>query len=180
MSRLIPLILIVAAVSIFFFYIDPAYTGSIQAAQTAIASDNQALAAAAAYTAKENQLAAARDQIPPGDLARLAQLLPPSVNNVETILDLNALAARSGLTLTAVDVSSDSSGNSTAAVGTVDQSLGFVDLSISATGTYQAFRTFLAGIESSERLLDVQALSVKGSTTGVYSYSMTLRLYWLK
>jgi hypothetical protein len=54
-----------------------------------------------------------------------------------------------------------------------------LDITVSATGTYAAFHTFLNGIESSLRQLDVVNVNVKDSTTGVYTYQMTIRLYWL-
>ena len=38
----------------------------------------------------------------------------------------------------------------------------------------------MAGIEKSLRLLDVQDLVVKGSDTGVYTYQMHIRFYWLR
>jgi hypothetical protein len=41
-------------------------------------------------------------------------------------------------------------------------------------------QTFLTGIEKSARLLDVQDILVTGSDTGVYTYQMTMRLYWLR
>ena len=51
---------------------------------------------------------------------------------------------------------------------------------LSAVGTYPSLKSFLAGVERSARLLDVQSLSVKGSETGVYTYEIKLRLYWLR
>ena len=64
--------------------------------KNSIASDNKALAAAITYATQQNELAAARNAIDPADLNRLVAFLPSSVDNVGLILDLNALAARSG------------------------------------------------------------------------------------
>ena len=58
--------------------------------------------------------------------------------------------------------------------------MGTIDLTLAATGTYEDLNTFLAGVELSARLLDMRELSVAGSDTGVYDYTMTLRLYWLR
>ena len=58
--------------------------------------------------------------------------------------------------------------------------MGQVDLTLSAVGTYGALKSFLGGVESSERILDVRQLSVKGSNTGVYTYDLLIRLYWLR
>jgi hypothetical protein len=178
MNRLLPLLFLFIAIGLFFGYVSPELGGPVKEAKARIAADDAALAAATAYTAKENQLAAARDQIPADDLARLAELLPASVNNVQTILDLDNLATRSGFPLAAINVVTG--GASTAQGVSTDQGLGSVDLSLSGSGSYSAFRTFLAGAERSERLLDLEALTITSSDSGVYNYTMTLRLYWLK
>ncbi len=49
-------------------------------------------------------------------------------------------------------------------------SVGSVDLSLSAVGTYGALQAFLLGIEKSARVLDVQNMLVTGSDTGIYNY----------
>ncbi len=181
-SRILPLFALFVSIGIFFGYIHPTWTGGIALTKAAIASDDQALAAASAYTAQQNTLIAARNAIDPTDLARLATFLPDSVDNVGIILDLNALAARSGLALSNVDVKSSSNSSNTAngALPVSANPVNSVDLSLSGSGTYTAFQAFLVGVEKSQRLLDVRDLVVKGSDTGIYTYQMTLRLYWLR
>lgn len=185
-SRIVPLFALLIAAGAFFAYVEPAWSGSIAATKAAIASDDQALAAASQYAAEQNQLAAARNAIDPASLARLSILLPDSVDNVRIILDLNTLAKQSGLSLSNIDVTSNvvASTQNKGAPGALPASgtspMGSIDLSLSATGTYAALQNFLAGVEKSERLLDVRDLVAKGSDTGVYRYQMTLRLYWLR
>ncbi len=182
MSRFLPFAALLIAIALFFGYVNPAYTGSIAAQEAQIASADNALTAAAAYSAKENQLAAARDQISTANLDRLTTFLPDSVNNVQSILDINALAARSGLSISSIDVGADTPSAAAAQKGLPIGSgpVGSITILVNATGTYSAFHSFLVGVESSVRLLDVSTLSVKGSDTGVYSYQITLRLYWLR
>jgi Tfp pilus assembly protein PilO len=175
------------SVGIFFAYVNPTWSGSITTTKLAIASNTEALAAAGQYRAREDELAAQRDSIDPANLARLAVFLPDSVDNVGLILDINALAARSGLALSNVDVAAN---KSAAAAPTTDPNIapstssdnavGSIDLSLSAIGTYTALHAFLVGIEKSARLLDVRDIAVTGSDTGVYTYKMTIRLYWLR
>ncbi len=183
-SRILSVLALILAAGIFFVYVNPTWTGSIAATKAAIVSDDQALAAASEYAAEQNQLAAARNAIDPADLARLDTFLPDSVDNVGLILDLNALAARSGLSLSNIDVLSNTSGPNATAPGALPAAgaspVGSVDLSLSAAGSYGALQAFLAGVERSERLLDMRDLVVKGSDTGVYTYHLTLRLYWLR
>ncbi len=184
-DRIIPLISLLVAGGIIFAYVGPTWNGSIAATKEAIALDDQALAAAKQYAAQQNALASSRNAIDPADLTRLNAFMPDSVDNVGLILDLNALAARSGLSLANIDVVSGSAGGSQTsaqqgipAVGA--SPVGSVDISLSAIGAYGALQTFLVGIERSARLLDVRDIMVKGSDTGVYTYQMVLRLYWLR
>lgn len=190
-GRLLPFIALVLAIGIFFGYINPTWTGPVAATKLAISNDTDALNAAQQYTQRENQLAAKRDSIDPANLTRLSTLIPDAVDDVGLILDINALAARSGMLLSNIDVASSATGasGSTASSdtssggvpgGAATNPIGSVDLSLSAVGTYAAMQTFLTGIEKSARLLDVQDILVTGSDTGVYTYQMTMRLYWLR
>jgi len=177
-SRVLPVLALFLAVGTFFVYVNPLWNGKVAELKRGIASDNQALAAAADYTKRQNELAAERDAIDPADLTRLETLLPDSVDNVGLILDLNALAARSGLSLSNIDVANSAQG--TAAQDTASDPVGAVDLSVTAIGTYGGLKEFLDGVEHSARILDIEDLAVKGSQTGVYNYQMTIRLYWLR
>lgn len=183
-SRILPVLALLISVGVFFIYINPAWTGTIAETKAAIAADNKALDAAKEYTAEQNQLAAARDAIDPSNLSALTTFLPTAVDNVGLTLDLDALAARSGLSVSNIDVitnDSNSSSKSNGALPSAGQNpVGSVDLSFSALGTFSALQTFLEGIEKSQRLLDVHDLTVTGSDTGVYAYKMTIRLYWLR
>ncbi len=180
-SRILPIFALVAAIAIFFGYVNPQWNGAIASTKASIVSDNQALTAASDYVARKNELASKRNAIDPTDLARLKTFLPDSVDNVGMILDLNALAARSGLSLSNVDVSAGPKTGSTGLGTKVGEGpVGSVELSLSALGTYDSFKRFLSGVENSTRLLDVRDLTISGSNTSVYTYKMSIRLYWLR
>jgi hypothetical protein len=183
-SRVLPLIALAAAIGIFFAYVNPTWSGPVAAARDAIALDDSALAAAKEYAARQNELSAERANIDPESLERIMTLLPDSVDNVGLILDVNALAARSGISLSNIDVATADGGAKSGAQGALPiataNPIGSINLSLTALGTFAAFQTFMDGIERSARLLDVQDIVVKGSDTGVYTYQVTLRLYWLR
>ena len=181
-SRVLPIFALLIAIAIFFAYVSPTWYGSIAAAKAAIANDNQALATADEYKAKQNELASARNIIDSADLTRLNIFLPDSVDNVGLILNLNALAARSGLALSNVDVTTNTAAADAAgAAGTVATNpVSSVEMSLSAIGTYVALQDFLRSVEKSERLIDVENITIGGSDTSVYTYQMKLRIYWLK
>jgi Tfp pilus assembly protein PilO len=176
-SRILPFLSILASIGIFFAYVNPLWTGPIADSKAAIAENDRALKAAADYVKRQNELAAQRSAIDPVALARLETFLPDSVNNVGVILDINALAERSGIALSSIDVAEGSGQGQ----GEVAQSpIGTIDMVLTAKGTYDALQSFLAGVESSARLLDERELTVSGSATGVYEYQMIIRLYWLR
>lgn len=188
-SRILPAVAFAAALGIFFLYVNPMWTGTIATANASIAADDQALLAARQYSAQQNQLAAARDAIDPANLKAINTFLPDSVDNVGLILDLNALAARSGLSVSNIDVASasaDSGASSAPSAGmgalpaAPANAVNSVNLNLAAVGTLAAFQNFLIGVEKSARILDISDIVVKGSDTGVYSYQMVIRLYWLR
>ncbi|MDO8566855.1 MAG: hypothetical protein Q7R58_01740 [bacterium] len=185
-SRILPALALMLAVGIFFVYVKPTWSGPLKETKEAIANIEKALIAADEYKKRQNELASARNAIDPENLDRLSVFLPDSVDNVGLILDINALAARSGLALADIDVvMNDKNVTSGAPASGAPQAargnpVGSVNLSLSAVGTYSALQAFLTGIEKSARLLDVQDITVKGSDTGVYNYQMAIRLYWLR
>lgn len=200
MTRLTPVVAVLVAILLTLFYTRPLYMGEVTETRAKIASYDAALAAAERFNQKEAELTAARAAISEESLERLAAFLPDGVDNVQLILDMDALAARSGVTLSDFDIVSQDTGStgaspaqsSAAGAAPVDTGIGglalaadagpvdSVDLTLSAAGSYSAFRTFLGGLEQSLRPLDVINLSVEESNTGVYTYDMTIRIYWLR
>lgn len=204
MSRALPFLALVLAALTFFGYIRPLWTGDIAALKAEIASDEAALAAADAFAKQEKALLQERAKISGENLARLSTFLPDYVDNVQIILDLNALTAESGLVLSglSIDDSASQSEASTASATTPQtpapmsgaqagpagivvaptaktKAPGHIDLHLTVSGTYAALQTFLQNLEHSRRLLDVRKLSIKGSDTGAYKHELVVRLYWL-
>ena len=186
MNRFFPIFLILVAIGIVFGYVYPTYTGAITAAQQQISSYDAALSAASAFSQKENDLLAKRNAISATDLTRLQTYLPDGVDNIQLIVDLDALAAKYGVVLSGFSIQHNTAGSSNgAASSTVPTALqstnvtDSLDLSVSATGTYDAFQSFLTAAEQSVRPLDITQLSLKYSSTGVYTYTITFRIYWL-
>lgn len=183
MSRIIPVVLILIAVGLFFGYINPTYGENVRALQGEIRSYDAALAAAEVFREKEAQLLLERNGISAEGLARVESFLPDGVDNVQLILDLNALASRSGIALSDFDITESQDTQSTSAGGLPlesEDAVESLDLSVSARGSYTSFKTFLEGAEWSLRPLDLVKLEIQDSQTGVYTYLMTFRIYWLR
>lgn len=175
-SRLPAVAGIVLAFIVFFAYVSPTYNGSIKDLRGRIEKQESALDAAKSFEERQNQLSAEMAAIPPTNLERLETLLPDSVDNIKVIVDLTALTSKTGVQLASIDapppVKSVTPGDG--------EILGKLPLKLSVVGSYDAFQTFLGSIEHASRLLDVSSISVLGSDTGVYTYDLSIDLYWLR
>jgi Tfp pilus assembly protein PilO len=182
-GRILPIILILIAIGLFAGYINPVYSTKITPLKAEIHQYDSTLAAANDFNRKEAELARERNSIPNESIQRLETYLPDGVDNVQLILDLNALAAKSGMQLSNFDIKSSVSAPNASGGALPLQSGGkamdSLDLTVKATGSYGAFRTFLAGLEQSLRPMDIVQMSLADSQTGVYTYNITFRIYWL-
>lgn len=205
-QRLFPIVLILVAIGLFFTYTHPTWSGPIAESKGIITSYDSALAAAKEFQRKEAQLAEDRAALPTEGLQRLEALLPDNVNNIQLILDLDALAARAGVQLSDFSITESNSASDTqqgagnlnaggAGSGASDPVMGgtggglqlestspvdSLEITVTAVGSYSAFRSFLESAEKSLRLLDVVGLSVSSEETGAYTYDITFRIYWLR
>jgi len=185
MQKLIPAVLVLIAIGIFFVFTSPTYTGPVAEAKLEIKSLDSALAAAQEFSTQERNLKEERAALPVEGLERLNAFLPDNVNNIQLILDLDALAARSGVRLSNFDIGEQASGEEeevqegNLVLDSTDP-VGHIDITVTAEGTYSSFRSFLEATEQSLRLLDLVGINIKSEPTGVYTYDMTFRIYWLQ
>ncbi|MGB4076778.1 MAG: hypothetical protein WBK28_03685 [Minisyncoccia bacterium] len=180
-GRFFPFVFILIAIGLFFGYVNPTYSGNVQALRTEIRGYDAALSAARQFDDKRQGLMEEQGKIPEDDIERIEAFLPDGVDNVQLIVDLNALAERTGVELSDFDVASpDAKEDEGIDVLESQEAYESLEISLTAVGTYGAFKVFLGGIERSLRPLDLVALSVEDSQTGVYTYTMTFRIYWLR
>lgn len=181
-----------AALGVFFFYTKPTYA-TVGDLQAQIAQYQEALDKAAQLQALKQKLLARDNSFNPTDLARLQTMLPDHVDNIGLILELDNLASRYGMALENVDVAkaqSDTGKQSAAAtIGASAQKYDSLTLHFATYGTYDNFRAFLKDLESSLRIVDLQALTIAaqgtpgaapGASEATYRYEMTIKTYWLK
>lgn len=183
-SKLLPFLTIICAAAIFFGYVNPVYTTSIHDLSKQIDSYKGALIAADQFKTREASLLEERNSIDPEGLRRVEAFLPDGVDNVQLILDLNALASRTGMKITNFDVQAPNaiatSTSGSLSLGSPQSPTDSITLTLSATGTYDSLHTFMSAIEASLRPLDLVSFSLTNSETGVYSYQFTYRIYWLR
>jgi Tfp pilus assembly protein PilO len=187
MNLITPIILIIISIAAFFGYIDPNYRGtdlssgtrSVQSLQAEDSQYQTALNNTTEIRKKREALVTRRGQFNPADLTKLEKLLPDNVDNIKLVIDMNQIAQNHTLTLKNIKIN-------TAAVadpnklGQDNNKYGTLGLSFTVSSSYDNFQNFLTDLEKSERLVDITDLSVTGSDTGVYDFSIGLKTYWLK
>lgn len=185
MIKLITSILTIAvAGTIFIWYTRPTYA-EVSSLKAEIAQYDQALQQSREFQQLKQALLSRFNTFPGESLARLERLLPDHVDNVRLVLDLDRLAAQSGLALQNVIINRDEGGDSAEAVlGGGENAYDSLTLQFSTVGSYDAFVNFIESLERSLRIVDVTALSIDPVQSETaeprYRYDVSLRTYWLK
>ena len=186
-------ILIILAVGLYFTYtkglIDDIKTIGTVNDQYNSALDNAKQLIAVRDKANEDWKNVSAD-----DQAKLAKMLPSTVDNIRLIIDLNNMAA-SKFNLALQNVSASASGansqksnvpapilqNSSVSIPTLPvKTLDTVAVSFSVSTTYEQFIAFLRELETNLRIMDVTHLSVSANNSGTYDFSIQLNTYWLR
>jgi len=202
MRFFIPILILIAAVGIFFGYTAKEYDATKE-----LRKENQVLNEA---LSSARQLRSARDRLLesyntflPSDLERLEKALPDHADNIRLVIELEELAARHNLLLENVDfgesedkkeetktnVFVSSAPESGAVQG--QGPYGTVDLGLEFRGEYSDFTRFLEDLERSLRLISISDLSFSSdvllgtedetiNTDSVYQYALKIKAYWLK
>jgi Tfp pilus assembly protein PilO len=186
MQNIVAVVLIAAAVWIFFGFTDPHYQDA-KRIQASIKEYDEALNLAREAEGLRSNLIAKYSSIKKENLDKLQKLLPDSVDNVRLIIDLNAIASRYGLSVSNVKVESTVSdkGNRSSSSFTVksdysDESfLETVTLQFSLSGSYDNFKKFLFDVERSLRIVEIVTLGIKPDQP-FNTYDLRIKTYWLK
>lgn len=182
MRLLLPLILAGAAIGLFVLWTNPAYQAT-KALKEQVGSYDEALDKSQELRAVRDQLLAKRNTFPTQAVEKLERMLPDNVDNIRLIIDINNIAARHNLSLSNValgTVGDAASERSAAAVGASGDRIGSVTVGFAVSASYEDLLAFLADVEHSLRIVDVEALSFGTTGEGLPNYGFTIRTYWLQ
>ena len=207
MKNIISLILIAAAVWIFWSYTDPIYKEANGLKE--VRNDYQIkLSQANEFRRKYENLSVAYQSFSEADIVRLSRLVPDTVDTVRLVMDVSNIAAKQGLLIKNIKISEptkDTKENTNSPIGSpigapassadgltlgairigaTNQDFNSIDLSFSVTGSYERFIAFLQDLERSLRILDVTEVKFSTPTDSLkgnnYDFGIGLRAYWLK
>lgn len=183
MKAFFPFILIIIAIGLFFFQINPLYT-KVKELRAEAREYDEALRTADKLKEIRTELSARLESFPKAQLERLDHFLPRRLDTIRVILDTDGIAARNGVRIENMSVS-DSSPKDGKESGAPGISYNVVDVSFSFSSTYAQGVQFIQDIQRSLRLMDVVGMTVKSSSkTAIssdvfYDFDLKLQGYWV-
>ncbi len=177
MYYIIPFILLVSSVGIFFSFIRP-LNDDIGEIRNQSALLNDALTNTRRIQSIRDALLEKYNAISVNDLGRVKKMLPDHVDNVRMILEIDKIASRYGMVIQDIGISEDKEKETV--IGKDERPFGMINLDFTITGTYDSFRNFVVDLERGLRIVDVRALGFNVTESGFMQFHVTVRTYWLK
>lgn len=187
MKSLVPIILIIATVGLFFFEVKPFYS-EVQMLRTEGMEYDHALEMAAELGALRSKLETKLESFSQADLNRLNHFLPQQLDTVRIIFDIDGIGVRNGLKVSNIKASAEAAspkidpekiqGRTATAAGPTYQT---VNVSFDFKAPYSQGVSFIRDLEKSLRLID----SVKVDITppepqsSLYTFKMEVRTHWI-
>ena len=189
MNKLMPIILILASVGIFFMFIDGQYK-EVQGLMDQKNQNDKMLEDAKTLDKEFENLQKKYREIKVEDREILEKILPETVDNVRLILDINNIADNYGIIIRDISVTGgpiaedDTGANNTAsrnAANNLNQRYGTISLGFSVSAEYETFKAFLRDLEDSLRVVDIKDIGIQTASEGTFNnYTVSLDTYWLR
>jgi Tfp pilus assembly protein PilO len=174
-------ILILLAIGLFYIFT----SGQYQEVKTLQALANQytnVLQNVSAITALRDNLSVTYSNFSPTEIEQVGKVLPDGIDTVRLALDLDAMASKYGIAIKSVKVNESVNKDASLIVlpEETSQTYNRAIIFVSFVARYQDFKYFLADIESSLRIMNVQSVSFQPTDSGLYEYQLAIETYWLK
>ena len=169
-------ILIFLAGMLFFWQTVPAFD-EIDLLKAKRDSFNEALSYSKELIVLRNRLIADYTSISSVDMEKLLKICPAGADIPKLVMQISDMAVESGVSIENIDaverqVIFDPSG--AAGLGACSK----IDLTISFSANYDDFSVFLAEMEKSLRLIDIEEADVFTSDTGTYNFNIKALTYY--
>ena len=191
MNFILPIILILSSLTIFFGYINPNYKGngtptnvsdystySVLSLKDELTKFDDLAKGSTSVVSKRNNLVAKKDRISQEDITRLEKLLPSNIDNIRLIIEIGKIA--SGRNLIIKNVSIGEGKKNSESIGQNASSFGTLSLNFSVNASYKNFLDFLKDLENNLRIIDITNISFAATDSGFYDFNVGLNTYWLK
>lgn len=178
MKSLLPIILIIAAIGLFFVQVNPLYS-EVKQLRAEEKKYNEAIEISKELEQLRTELSNKLASFSPVDLDRLEKFLPGRLDTVRIILDLDTLAQQYGIELKDITVSDSSQSGANSAANRALNSV--VTISFGFQSPYSQGKAFIQEVEKSLRIFDGTDMSIKPSTEddNVFDFKTTFKTYWI-
>jgi len=176
-SMFISLILILAAIVIYFDLIQGAYADVSNLRSTIASKSNLVDSQKQVISQLQNLVSTYQGET--SFQNNISSILPLSPESASALGILNSLAQVSNLNLNSVSV--NNLGESTVAKGSFIKPIGTLAITLNLNGSYENISTFLNYLASDQRLFDVSRLSLSPSGSpnqDVYNLDLTVDTYY--
>ena len=191
MNLVLPIILILSSLAVFFGYIDPNYKGngtpsdisdystySVLALKDELVKFEDIAKGSTGIVSRRNMLVAKKNKILESDTARLEKLLPSNIDNIRLIIEIGNIA--SGRNLIIKNVSIGDIKNTFDSIGPGASVYGTLSLKFTVSSSYGNFLSLLNDLENNLRIIDITDISFASNDSGIYDFNVSLNTYWLK
>ena len=190
MNFILPLILILSSVGIFFGYVDPNYKGSgslvesnlstysIQQLQDEYSKYEATLVNSTKVVENRKNLTDKNNKITEANKALLVKMVPDNIDNDKLVLEMSSIAESRNLSLKNISIGGGT--NTSDSIGPDNTPYGTLSLGFSVNATYDNFLNFIKDLEQNLRIVDITNVSFTSTDTGFYDFSVTINTYWLK
>jgi len=178
--KAMPAIFVLAAIGLFYTFIDPTYT-EVKGLREVEAKYDDALSKSKEFQRLKDELLTRYNAFPNEDIMRLKKLLPDNVDNIRLVLDLDGIASAYGMRIKDLNVAeSGGSRGGEEALGPQSDPFESVRISFSVAAEYQTIVAFLADLERSLRVVDVAEFEFQEGDGDLTEYKVVLETYWLR
>jgi len=133
------------------------------------------------------------NQLSRNDLDKIDKLIPDTVDNVQLLIEVNAIAERYGMVIRNITIEDETVGvrevgevtdetrsarNALSGAGSME--VGSLLVGFSVDGSYRALQLFLGDLARNLRLVDIESLDFISGDEDLFQYDIVLRTYWLK
>jgi Tfp pilus assembly protein PilO len=177
-SFLASLGLLVATILVFSFLLRPSYA-DVNQLRGELESRSELLESQKDIVEKVQKLLGEYQSV--AGLKQNISLVLPNKEDYPTLFNqIDGLSRSSGMQLEGVNVSVQPSTASAGAAGANVPRVGIIQLNLSLSGPYQAFKSFIQALETNMRIMDVVSISVNPGTGAAqnYSYSIVVNAYY--
>lgn len=119
--------------------------------------------------------------LPKAEIERIDKVLPDNIDTVRLALDLDNMAARHGISIKSIKTTTGEADDKSLIVlpshaTNYDRAV----ISFSFISNYQNFKSFIADIEKSLRIMDIRSITFQVGESSFYEYRVEVETYWLK